>query len=106
MRINTKEDIVRFAKKFGKGMSEQLLTTMANQLEFSRALQSYPGTILLDDIEKRWLSLFKSIVEMSATTEQQIEFRVVHNLLCQWANRIEHVAEMDASEGEGSRHER
>ena len=101
MRINTKEDVARFARKFGKGMTEQLLITMGNQLEFSRALQTYPGTILLDDIEKRWLSLFKNIVDMSATTEQQIEFRVVHNLLCQWANRIQTVAEMDASEDGG-----
>ncbi len=102
MKINTRDEIIEFARKHGKAQTAELLRIMSGKVELYKAMMTYPGTALLADIRNDWLTLFHKVVDISATEEEKLEFKVVNRILTKWATRISDVMDFDSSEYGGT----
>ncbi len=88
-----------FAKKHGKAQAANMLRIMAGKIEIYKALQTYPGSVLLQELQDRWMVLYQKTLDISATDEDKLEFKVVHKLLRSWAEKVASVMEFNSSEG-------
>ncbi len=95
MMVSTKQDLVDFAKKHGKMQTAHLLQQAWGKLELYKALSTYPGEVLLRQMQSDWISSFKKSLDFSATQEDRMRFKIINELLESWASKVAHAMQIE-----------
>jgi hypothetical protein len=83
----TKNDLEMYARAKGRKI-EQVLTALAKKKNFKEAWNSQIGQELLLDNAVRLQELLDKIVDMEASDDEKIEFRLLRDITVGWANKI------------------
>lgn len=93
-------DLVR---KHGKNRGAQLLVNIGKRLRFEEALSHPVGVQLLADITAMWEERVEKVVNLTATDEEKLEFRICHVLLCRWATRLQELLDLEQKASGGAK---
>ena len=83
--------ISELTSRYGRKRVEHTLQALGRKYQFSAALNSDVGELLLRDMMEMWDELLPKVVDQNATDQEKVQFQVVNTLLVRWAKRISEV---------------
>ena len=98
----TKEEIEVYLKRMGKhGM--QTLSTLGKLQPFAACMETEIGKVLLGGLIDQHERLLEKVIDLSATDEEKIEFRVIKRMLLelndkinQYSSRVDQIKKLSA----------
>jgi hypothetical protein len=83
----TREEIETYLKRMGKhGM--QTLSTLGKLQPFAQCMETEIGKVILGGLVDQHERLLEKVIDLSATDEEKIEFRVIKRMLLELSDKI------------------